>query len=280
MLKVVVGFKWHSLKNLFENLSWNLKSSLVIGSWDSFWDLNESSQRDATSFVSPTFHIFQNLNGLSPQEEHCGACKLWWWSGGGSPIFLPWHGNASLPPCITSYFHLHCRVAAGQGRSYHIRVTSERSIPIRANPRNSHPLCNSPASLHIALHDNPPNPSLLSWAPLASHPKCIFFAEKEQLLQPLVDVDIVKMRKTPRIVFALPLSSTGAGGGGELHFCNLDFTRFSLSFLLLPSCPSNLLLLWTCPASRVVASFGSNQKLFYPTHITHIVGTLDQNSLF
>ena len=45
----------------------------------------------------------------------------------------------------------------------------------------------------------------------------------------LVDVDIVKMRKTPRIVFALPPAAP-ALLVGELHFCNLDFTRFSLSF--------------------------------------------------
>ena len=49
--------------------------------------------------------------------------------------------------------------------------------------------------------------------------------------RPLVDVDIVKMRKTPRIVFALP---PPAAGRAELHFCNLDFTRFSLSS---SSCP-------------------------------------------
>ena len=57
-------------------------------------------------------------------------------------------------------------------------------------------------------------------------------------MQPLVDVDIVKMRKTARIVFALPPAAAGLLVG-ELHFCNLDFTRFSLSFLL-PCCPSNL----------------------------------------
>ena len=60
------------------------------------------------------------------------------------PIFLPWHGNARLKLAAgwvshhTSALQI-CRVPVGQGRSYHIRVTSERSIPIRANPRNSHP---------------------------------------------------------------------------------------------------------------------------------------------
>ena len=134
--------------------------------------------------------------------------------GAASPYFCL---DTAMPACncqpalrITSYlFHLalHCRVAAGQGRSYHIRVTSERSIPIRANLRNSHPPLSAIrklvpfASLFIAWQPTPIAP-LLSTSRFA--PKCIFFAEKEQFAQPLVDVDIVKMRKTARIVFALP----------------------------------------------------------------------------
>ena len=61
-------------------------------------------------------------------------------------------------------------------------------------------------------------------------------------MQPLVDVDIVKMRKTLRIVFALPPAAP-ALLVGELHFCNLDFTRFSLSSCALLLLPSNLTLL-------------------------------------
>ena len=148
---------------------------------------------------------------------------------------------ASLP-CVSHHSStLHCRVAAGQGRSYHIRVTSERSIPIRANLRNSHPPLSAIRKLVPLQHCIAWQPT--SIAPLLSTsrfaPKCIFFAEKEQLLQPLVDVDIVKMRKTARIVFALP-PAAAALLVGELHFCNLDFTRFSLSFLL-PSCPTTCL---------------------------------------
>ena len=158
-------------------------------------------------------------------------------------------GSSCQQACITSYL-LHCRVAAGLGRSYHIRVTSERSIPIRGKPRNSHQpslqfpsLCSACLCLCLCSACNIAvlgNPSLLSWAPRASHQNASFSPKRSNYCTPAPGGRWHRenAENSADCVCFAPTSCWS----GWVAF--LQFRFYALfTFLLLPSC------WWSCPAT-------------------------------
>ena len=142
--------------------------------------------------------------------------------------------GSSWQPAGYHIILLHCRSAEEYqlGRAGHITLESllRDPSPLEATRgTRTHP--SAIRELVLTLQH------CIAWRPIAPllstsrfAPKCIFFAEKEQLLQPLVDVDIVKMRKTPRIVFALPPAAAGRG----VAFLQFRFYALFTFLLLLP----------------------------------------------
>ena len=133
--------------------------------------------------------------------KHCGACKLRW--GRRAHIF------DLTRQCQPSYHIIlppRCRVALG--RAGHITLESLLRDPSPLEPSLELTLL----SLHLlTTAATQPIAPPLSTSRFA--PKCIFFAEKEQLLHhPTVDVDIVQMRKSLRIMFVLPPTSISSSG--------------------------------------------------------------------
>ena len=60
-----------------------------------------------------------------------------------------------MPAVISHHTSTAVQSSTGQGRSYHIRVTSERSIPIRAKQGTHTPCSSSPLSCNPAHRSSP-----------------------------------------------------------------------------------------------------------------------------
>ena len=151
--------------------------------------------------------------------------------------------------------------SGGLGQSYHIRVTSERSIPIRAQPRNWRPLSTAILGQRGTAECSHCSLQAIQLSLCTEmHP----FTEKEAIIavKKTLNADMSQNRaKSAQLVFVLP--STGVGHisvGQQRRVAVLQFRFYAaFHFPCLRTC--NLLLLATCPASRVVAKTFRNNHL-------------------
>ena len=172
-----------------------------------------------------------------PRGKHCQACKLRWWRLPPSPYFpLDTPMPVSAGGC-RYHIILPALQSGGLGQSYHIRVTSERSIPIRAQPRNWRPLSTAILEQLSLLTSSHPT--------LALHRNASFHWKRSNYCSEEKNTECWHVAKSAQLVFALP--STGVGQcwsalGPRLQFCNLDFTQRSTFLACAPATCSCLQL--------------------------------------
>ena len=144
-----------------------------------------------------------------PRGEHCKACKLRWWRLPPSPYFpLDTPMPVSAGGC-RYHIILPALQSGGLGQSYHIRVTSERSIPIRAQPRNWRPLSTAILGQRGTAECSHCSLQAIQLSLCTEmHP----FTEKEAIIavKKTLNADMSQNRaKSAQLVFALPLAGVG-----------------------------------------------------------------------
>ena len=131
--------------------------------------------------------------------------------------------------------------SGGLGQSYHIRVTSERSIPIRAQPRNWRPLSTAILGQRGTAECSHCSLQAIQLSLCTEmHP----FTEKEAIIavKKTLNADMSRNRaKSAQLVFAMPFGQCWSALGW-LQFCNLDFTQRSTFLACAPATCSCLQL--------------------------------------
>ena len=194
-----------------------------------------------------------------PRGEHCKACKLRWWRLPPSPYFpLDTPMPVSAGGC-RYHIILPALQSGGLGQSYHIRVTSERSIPIRAQPRNWRPLSTAILGQRGTAECSHCSLQAIQLSLCTEmHP----FTEKEAIIA-VKKHWMLTCRKTGQKVRSLCLFCPQlelVSVGQQRRVAVLQFRFYAaFHFPCLRTC--NLLLLATCPATRVVAKTFSNNHL-------------------
>ena len=172
-----------------------------------------------------------------PRGEHCKACKLRWWRLPPSPYFpLDTPMPVSAGGC-GYHIILPALQSGGLGQSYHIRVTSERSIPIRAQPRNWRPLSTAILGQRGTAECSHCSLQAIQLSLCTEmHP----FTEKEAIIAVKKHWMLTCREKCAACVCSALWSVLVSSGG--LQFCNLDFTQRSTFLACAPATCSCLQL--------------------------------------